>query len=168
MKRLIVAALLPRFCGAIFILIIAFAGSCFAEQVKFGDWVCIAETKTATDAQSRRIGTTAKDGISSLWVSESGAGDGTVQLTLKSKRVIESEYFAYRIDKDTGITLSSASRACESYCLTTLVLKNDDLIQMMKKGLRIYFEYYSLSDTAHQPTFSLTGFTKAYNWLLQK
>jgi hypothetical protein len=38
----------------------------------------------------------------------------------------------------------------------------------MKKSYRMMFEYYTYPEIVNQPTFSLIGFTKAYNWLLSE
>ena len=168
MKNYIIGAhVSPRFV-IIFMLIAAFAGNCYAQQLKFGDWECIEETDPTKDEKSKKIGTFAKDGLSSLWVSKSDLGGSTLQLTLKSKNIIDSEHFSYSIDKNKALTLSTASRTCESYCLTEYVMKNSKLIEIMKRSYRIMFEYHTYPEIANQPTFSLIGFTKAYGWLLNE
>lgn len=144
------------------------ANFCFAEKMRFGEWVCAEETDPATEKKTKKIGTFAKDGVSSLWVTESDLGSGMIQLTLKSKNIIDSEHFSYSIDKNKALTLSTASRTCESYCLTEYVMKNSKLIEIMKRSYRIMFEYYTYPEIANQPTFSLIGFTKAYGWLLNE
>ncbi len=168
MRRLFIGSFLFRLFILIFILTMVFAGFCFAEKTTFGDWVCMEETDPKTKKKIKKIGTFAKDGLSSLWMSESDFGSGTIQLTLKSKNIIVSEYFSYRIDKNKALTLSTASRTCESYCLTEYVMKNGKLIKTMKKSYRMMFEYYTYPEIVNQPTFSLIGFTKAYNWLLSE
>jgi len=135
-----------------------------AEQIKFTDWVGVAETDPDTNQEIKKIGTQAKDGISSIWLS--GSGEGTIQLTLTSKKSIASEYFSYRIDNVDNLMISSASRTCESNCLTEYVSKNGEVIKTMKRGLKMKLEYDTLPDTTHRPTFSLRGFSKAYKWLM--
>ena len=154
--------------AALFLLIMVFGGRAFAEQLRFRDWVGIQETDPLTNQQSKKIGTFAKDGISSLWLSDSDSEAETVQLTLQSKKEMASEYFSYRIDRVDTLTIRSAVKGCESNCLTDEVSKKGELIKMMKRGLQIKFEYDSYPDIARNPTFSLRGFSRAYNWLLSK
>ncbi len=145
-----------------------YGGRAFAEQLSFRDWVGIQETDPLTNQQRKKIGTFAKDGISSLWLSDSDSEAETVQLTLQSKKEMASEYFSYRIDRVETLTIRSAVKGCESNCLTDEVSKKGELIKMMKRGLQIKFEYDSYPDIARNPTFSLRGFSRAYNWLLSK
>ncbi|UCE55400.1 MAG: invasion associated locus B family protein [Desulfobacterales bacterium] len=168
MRKHIIGANVSRLFAVILILITAFAADCFADQKKFGDWVCMEETDPTTNEKSKKIGTAAKDGVSSLWVAESGLGKDTIQLTLKSNNIISSEHITYRVDKDKALTLSTALRTCESYCLTEYVARNGELIKAMKKGYRMTFEYDTYPDITNHPTFSLIGFTKAANWLLSE
>ena len=159
----------PRCLFAIiFILIMVFCGSCFAGQLKYGDWVCILETDPVTNKESKRIGTFAEDGISTLWLSDSDPDAETIQFTLKSKKTMASEYFSYRIDNIDALTIRSAIKGCESNCLTESVPKKGVLIKTLKRALRIQFEYDSYPQITQNPTFSLRGFTKAYNWLVRK
>ena len=146
--------------------LMVFSENCPAEQIKFADWVGIEETDPATNKKSRQIGTVAKDGISTLWLSDSDTGDKTIELTLKSKKKIASEYFSYRIDRVDTLEIRSAIKGCESNCLTDFVPNNGELIKTMKRGLRMKLEYDSYPDIAQKPTFSLRGFSKAYAWLL--
>ncbi len=155
-----------RLFAIIFLFISAVAGNSYAELLKFGDWECIEETDPATDRKSRKIGTVAKDGASSLWVSESDLGRSTIQLTLKSENIIDSAHITYMVDKNKALTLSTAVRTCESYCLTEYVAQNSELIKAMKKGYRLIFEYSAYPDVTHKPTFSLMGFTRAFSWLM--
>jgi hypothetical protein len=152
----------------IFILIMVFCGSSFAGQLKYGDWVCILETDPTTNKESKRIGTFAKDGISTLWLSDPDSDRETVQLILESKKTMASEYFSYRIDSIDTLTIRSAIKGCESKCLTEYILKKSAFINTLKRALRIQFEYDSFPQIAQNPTFSLIGFTKAYNWLVRK
>jgi invasion protein IalB len=147
---------------------VVFSGSSFAGQLKFGDWVCILETDPLTNKENKRIGTFAKDGISTLWLSESDSDEETIQLTLRSKKTMVSEYFSYRIDNMDTLTIRSAFKGCESKCLTEYIPKKDRFITTLKRGLQIEFEYDSYPQIAQIPTFSLRGFTKAYNWLVSK
>ena len=156
------------FCAALFFLVVIFDGSASAEQRKFRDWVGIEELDPLTNHQSKKIGTFADDGISSLWLSAADADAETVQLTLESKKEMASDYFSYRIDRVDTLTISSAIKGCASNCLTDDVLKKGELIKMMKKGLQIKFEYDSYPDIAQTPTFSLKGFSRAYTWLLAR
>ena len=166
MKKHISWANVSRLLPVILILIIIFAGDCFAESKKFGDWEGVEETDPETNKKSRKIRTAAQDGVSVLWVSESGIGKDTVQLTLTSKNIISSEHITYWVDKVRALTLSTASRTCESYCLTEHVARNSELIKAMKKGYRLMFEYTTYPNIPNQPNFSLIGFTKAYTWFL--
>jgi len=157
----------PRYLfAAMFFLMMVFYGSSFAGQLRFGDWVGLEEPDPLTNRQSKKIGTFANDGISTLWLSDSESGEGTVQLTLESKKTMASEYFSYRIDRVDTLTIRSAIKGCESNCLTDDVPKKGELIKTLKKGLQIKFEYDSYPDIAQNPTFSLRGFSRAYNWLL--
>lgn len=142
--------------------------NCQAEQIKFGDWVGIEEMDPALNQKSRRIGTFAKDGISSLWLAQPEAGEDRIRLTLKSKKKIASEYYSYRIDRVDNLVIRSAVKACEANCLEEFVPGNSELIKTMKRGLKIEFEYDSDPDIAQKPTFSLKGFSRAYYWLLVK
>ena len=148
--------------------LMAFSVNCPAEQFKFADWVGIEETDPATNIKSRQIGTVAKDGISTLWLSDLDAGGDNIELTLKSSEKIASVYFSYRIDRVDTLVIRSALKGCESHCLKDSIPKKDELIKTMKRGLRMQFEYDSYPDVAQQPMFSLKGFSKAYWWLLSK
>ncbi|MGD8523387.1 MAG: hypothetical protein PVF56_19725 [Desulfobacterales bacterium] len=168
MKNYIIGAHLSARFVIIFMLIAAFAGNGYAEELKFGDWECIEETDPTKDEKSKKIGTFAKDGVSSLWVSESDLGQNTVLLTLKSKNVIDSEHITYWVDSSRALTLSTAMRTCESYCLTESVTGNGEVIKAMAKGYRMMFEYSSYPDITNKPIFSLLGFTRAYNWFMKE
>jgi hypothetical protein len=148
--------------------LMGFSVNCPAEQINFADWVGIEETDPATNIKSRQIGTFAKDGISTLWLSDPDAGGDNIELMLKSAEKIVSVYFSYRIDKVDTLAIRSALKGCESHCLTDFLPKNGELIKTMKKGLKMQFEYDSYPDIAQKPTFSLRGFSKAYWWLLSK
>ena len=152
------------FFAALFFLMMVFGGSAFAEQLRFRDWVGIEELDPLTNEPGKKIGTFAKDGISSLWLSDADADAETVQLTLESKKEMTSEYFSYRIDRVDTLTIRSAIKGCQSNCLTDDVLKKGELIKTMKSGLQIKFEYDSYPDIAQNPTFSLRGFSRAYSW----
>lgn len=154
--------------AALVFLMMLLGGSAFADQLRFRDWVGIEELDPLTNQQSKKIGTFAKDRISSLWLSDAGLDAETVQLTLESKKEMASEYFSYRIDRVDTLTIRSAIKGCESNCLTDDVLKKGELIKTMKSGLQIKFEYDSYPDVTQNPTFSLRGFSRAYNWLLKK
>ena len=146
----------------------AFSANCPADQMKFADWLGIEETDPATNIKSRQIGTAAKDGISTLWLSDPDTGGDNIELILKSEKKIASEYFSYRIDNVDTLAIRSAIKGCESNCLIDFISKNGELIKTMKKGLKIQFEYDAYPDTAQKPTFSLRGFARAYNWLLSE
>jgi len=150
------------------ILMLVFCSSSFAAQLKFGDWVGIVETDPLTAKASKKIGTFAQDGTSTLWLGVSDSAQQNIQLTLESKKIIASDYFSYRIDKVDTLTISSAIKGCESSCLIEYLPQKSELIQYMKRGLRIKFEYDSYPDTAQKPIFSLRGFSKAFNWLLSE
>jgi hypothetical protein len=168
MKRLIIGANSSHLFAMIFMLIAALAGNCYAKQLKFGDWECIEETDPGSDEKIKKIGTAAKDGVSSLWMSESGMGRGTLQLTLKSENIIDSEHITYRVDRNRALTLSTAVRTCESYCLTEYVARDGETIKAMQKGYRMILEYSSYPDITNKPVFSLMGFTRAYSWLTRE
>ena len=150
----------------IFILITISYGSCFAGQLKFGDWVGILETDPLTNKESKKIGTFAKDGISTLWLSDADSDEETLQLILKSEKTMASEYFSYRIDNIDTLTIRSAIKGCESKCLMEDIPKQGAFVNTLKRALRIRFEYDSFPQITQNPTFSLRGFTKAYNWLV--
>ena len=168
MIKIVSGSFLFRLFINVFFLITVLADFCFAEEMMFGDWVCMQETDSETKKKIKKIGTYAKDGVSSLWISESDFGRETIQLTLKSKNIIDSDYFSYRIDKNKALTISTALRTCESYCLTEYIMKNSELIKTMKTSYRMKFEYSTYPEIDNQPTFSLMGFTKAFHWLLNK
>ena len=157
-----------RLLSVALILLLVFCGSSFAAQLKFGDWVGIADADPLTAKESKKIGTTAQDGISTLWLAVSDSGEEKIQLTLESKKIIASDYFSYRIDNVETLTLSSAIKGCESSCLIEYLPHQSELIQSMKSGLRVKFEYDAYPDITQNPTFSLRGFTKAFNWLVTK
>jgi len=150
------------------ILTLVFCGASFAAQLKFGDWVGIAETDPTTAKAVKKIGTSARDGISSIWLSAGDASEEKIQLSLESKKLIASDYFSYRIDDVGTLIISSAIKGCESSCLIEYIPQTSELIQSMKGGLQIRFEYDSYPDITQNPTFSLKGFTKAFNWLISK
>jgi hypothetical protein len=166
MKKFMVGANVFRRYATMFMLVAAVAGNCYAEQLTFGDWQCIPETEPTNDEKRKKIGTVAKDGVSSLWVSESGLGRATLQMTLKSKNIIDSEHITYRVDRNRVLTLSTAVRTCESYCLTEYVTRDGETIEAMQKGYRLMLEYSSYPDITNRPIFSLMGFTRAYKWLI--
>lgn len=150
------------------ILMLFFCGASFAGQLKFGDWVGVAETDPLTAKESKKIGTFAPDGISIIWLSTADSGGEKIQLTLESKKLIASDYFLYRVDNTGALTISSAIKGCESSCLIEYFPQKSELIQSMKSGLRISFEYDSYPEITQNSTFSLKGFTKAFNWLVSK
>jgi hypothetical protein len=166
MRRRLTEVALRCLFAAMFLLIMVYGGSAFAEQLKFGDWVGIQEPDPLTNQQNKKIGTFAKDEISSLWLSDSDSEAETVHLILESKNEMASEYFSYRIDRVDTLTIRSAIKGCESNCLMDEVSKKGELIKLMKRGLQIKFEYDSYPDIARNPAFSLRGFSRAYNWLL--
>ena len=157
-----------RIIMVIVVWLMVFSANCPAEQIRFADWVAIEKTDTASNKESRQIGTFAKDGISTLWLSDPDTGGDNIELTLKSEKKIASVYFSYRIDSVDTLAIRSAIKGCESNCLVDFIPKNGELIKTMKKGLKIQFEYDSYPDTAQKPIFSLRGFSKAYNWLLSE
>jgi invasion protein IalB len=83
-----------------------------------------------------------------------------------SDRTIVSDYFSYRIDRVDTLALRSGVKGCDNNCLTDEVEKNDELIRTMRRGLRIKVEFDAAPDITQQPTFSLRGFSRAYQWLL--
>ncbi len=168
MNKMTLKLLSGRLLIVTFVLMLFFCSSSFAAQLKFGDWVGIAETDPLTAKESKKIGTFARDGVSTLWLSVSDSGEQKIQLSLESKKIIASDYFSYRIDNVDTLTISSAIKGCESSCLIEYLPQQSELIQFMKSGLRIKFEYDSYPDITQNPTFSLKGFTKAFNWLVGK
>jgi hypothetical protein len=146
--------------------VMVFSAPCLAEQVKFVDWVGVEETDPATNSLSRQIGTFSGDGNSSLWLAPPAPGADRIQLTLKSDKMIVSDYFSYRIDRVDHLTIRSAIKGCNANCLTDEVAQNSELIKNMRRGLRINFEYDSVPDITRKPTFSLRGFSRAFTWLL--
>jgi hypothetical protein len=157
-----------RLFAAMFFLIMMFCSSCFAEQLKFADWIGIAKPDPLTQEQSKKIGSYANDGISTLWLSDSDSDQEMVQLTLESKKAMAAEYYSYQIDRVDTLAIRSAKKGCESNCLIDAVPKKGELINTMQKGLQIKFEYDSDPDITQHPTFSLRGFSRAYNWLLSE
>ena len=137
-----------------------------AEQINFADWIGIEETDPVTNLPRRQIGTFAADGNSSLWLASSASGTDRIQLTVKSDKMIVSDYFSYRIDRVDNLTIRSAIKGCNSNCLIDEVPQNGELIKNMRRGLRIKFEYDSVPDITRKPTFSLRGFSRAFTWLL--
>jgi hypothetical protein len=168
MIKITCAASSGRLIIVSFILMLAFCSTSFAAQLKFGDWVGFAETDPLTAKNNKKIGTFAKDGISTLWLTVSDSGEQKIQLTLESKKIIASDYFSYRIDNVDALAITSAIKGCESSCLIEYLPQKSELIQSMKDGLRIKFEYDSYPDITQNPVFSLRGFTKAFNWLVRK
>ena len=159
----------PLHIGWVIILsLLALSATSMAEQIKFSDWVAIEESDPATNANRKRIGTTAADGNSSIWLAVSTSGGQRIELTLESDTMIVSDYFSYRVDRVDHLTLRSAKKGCNGNCLTDEVEKNGELIRTMRRGLRIKFEFDAAPDRNLQPTFSLQGFSRAYRWLLAK
>ena len=152
----------------IILSVTVFTGTGLAEQLKFAAWVGIEETDPATNTKKRQIGTFTGNQNSSLWLAVSTSGGDRIQLTLKSDQEMASNYFSYRIDKIDTLTLHSAIKGCNGNCLTDEVEKNGELIRSMRRGLRIKVEYESVPDIIQKPTFSLQGFSRAYQWLLAK
>jgi hypothetical protein len=157
-----------RVVMVIVVWLMVFSANCPAEQIRFGDWVAIEKADAASNKKSRQIGTFAKDGISTLWLSDPDSGGDNIELTLESEKKIVSVYFSYRIDAVDTLAIRSAIKGCESNCLVDFIPKDSELIKTMKKGLKIQFEYDSYPGTAQKPTFSLRGFSRAYNWLLSE
>ena len=157
----------PLTFGLVIILsIMVFASTGQAEQIKFADWVGIEETDPTINTQSRQIGTFTGSRISSIWLAIPVSGSDQLQLTLKSNKMIVSEYFSVQIDKIDNLTLRSGIKGCDGNCLTDQVDPDGELIKNMQRGLRIRFEYDSVPDVTQKPEFSLRGFSKAYRWLL--
>ena len=158
---------MPLYTGlGIILSVMVFAASCFAEQIKFGNWVGIEETDPATNVKKRQIGTFTGNKNNSLWLAASASGRDRIQLTLKSDKMMASNYFSYRIDKIDTLALHSAIKGCNGNCLTDEVALNSELIKNMRRGLRIKFEYESVPDITQNPSFSLRGFSRAFTWLL--
>jgi hypothetical protein len=151
-----------------FLVLLFTTVNCAAQQIKFSNWVASEEMDPATKMTTRQIGTFAGDGNSSLWLAVLNPGAEQVQLTLRSKKMIASDYFSYRIDRVDNLNIRSAQKACNANCLTDLIPHNGDLIKNMRRGLRIQFEYDAVPDMTQKPTFSLRGFSKAYDWLLSE
>lgn len=137
-----------------------------AEEVRFADWVGIDETDPASNANRKKIGTRAGSGGSSLWLTAPASGSDRIELTLESDQRIVSDYFSYRIDRVDTLALRSGVKGCDGKCLTDEVEKNGELIRTMRRGLRIKIDFDAAPDITRRTTFSLNGFTRAYNWLL--
>ncbi len=153
-------------CMVLALSLIIFSTTGLAEQIKFGDWTGVEAPDPATNTDSKKIRTIAKDGISTLWLAASASGEDHLQLTLESKKTIVSDYFSYRVDRIDTLTLHSGRKGCNGNCLTDDVLKNGDFINTLRQGLSVRVEYDSSPDDVQKSTFSLKGFTRAYNWLL--
>jgi len=149
-------------------LTLVFCGAGYAAQLRFGDWVGIAETDPTTAKAAKKIGTSARDGTSSIWLSAGDSGEAKIQLSLESKKLIALDYFSYRIDNVGTLTINSAIKGCESSCLIEYIPRTSELIQSMKGGLQISFEYDAYPDITQHAIFSLKGFTKAFNWLISE
>ena len=157
----------PLHIGLVIILsLFVFSAASLAAEIKFADWVGIEEPDPTTNANRKRIGTYAGDGNSSLWLAASASGTDRVELSIMSDRTIVSDYFSYRIDRVNTLALRSAIKGCNGNCLTDEVEKNGELIRTMRRGLRIKVEFDAAPDITQQPTFSLRGFSRAYQWLL--
>ena len=150
----------------IILLLLIFAATGPAEEIKFADWVGIEEPDAATNAKRKRIGTYAGNGNSSLWLAVTASVKDRLELTLMSDRTIVSDYFSYRIDRVDTLALRSGIKGCNGNCLTDEVEKNGELIRIMRRGLRIKVEFDAAPDLTRRPTFSLQGFSRAYQWLL--
>ena len=152
-------------CLVIILNLLVFSATGLAEQIKFVDWVGIEEPDPATKANRKKIGTYAGDGNSSLWLMVSESAAGRIDLNLKSDRTIVSDYFSYQIDRVDNLVLRSGAKGCNGNCLTDEVEKNGELIRTMRRGLRMKVEFDAAPDFTRQPTFSLRGFSRAYQWL---
>ena len=153
-------------CMLVILSLWALCATCLAEQIKFADWVGIKEPDPATNTNRKRIGTYAGDGNSSLWLAVSASVKDRIELTLMSDRTIVSDYFSYRIDRVDTLALHSGVKGCNGNCLTDEVEKSGELIRIMRRGLRIKVEFDAAPDLTRQPSFSLQGFSRAYQWLL--
>lgn len=157
----------PLYIGLIIILsLFVFSATGVAGEIKFADWVGIEEPDPETNGNRKRIGTFAGGGNNSLWLAASDSGSDRVELTIMSDRTIVSDYFSYRIDRVDTLALRSGVKGCDNNCLIDEVEKNDELIRTMRRGLRIKVEFDAAPDITQQPTFSLRGFSRAYQWLL--
>jgi hypothetical protein len=152
----------------IILLLPVFSATSMAGEIKFTDWVGVEDPDAISKLNRKKIGTYAGDGNSSLWLMVPASGADRIELTLKSDRTIVSDYFSYRIDKVDDLSIRSAKKACNDSCLTDEVERNGKLIRTMRRGLRIKFEFDAAPDITRRPTFSLRGFTRAYNWLLSE
>ncbi|MGD8962581.1 MAG: hypothetical protein PVF29_07370 [Desulfobacterales bacterium] len=150
----------------IIVSLLVFSATSVAEEIKFADWVGIEELDPATNTNRKRIGTYAGSGNNSLWLAVSASFTDRIELTLRSGRTIVSDYFSYRVDRVDTLALRSGVKGCNGNCLTDEVEKSGDLIRTMRRGLRIKVEFDTAPDLARQPTFSLRGFSRAYQWLL--
>ena len=150
----------------IIVSFLVFSTTGVAEEIKFADWVGIEEPDPATNTLRKRIGTYAGSGSNSLWLAVSASFTDRIELILKSDQTIVSDYFSYRIDRVDTLALRSGVKGCNGNCLTDEVEKSGDLIRTMRRGLRIKVEFDTAPDLARQPTFSLQGFSRAYQWLL--
>jgi hypothetical protein len=128
--------------------------------------VGIEEPDPETKKNRKKIGTYAGDGNSSLWLAVTASVKDRLELTLMSDRTIVSDYFSYRIDRVDTLALRSGIKGCNGNCLTDEVEKNGELIRIMRRGLRIKVEFDAAPDLTRQPSFSLQGFSRAYQWLL--
>ena len=156
----------PLHFGLVIILsILVFVSTGLAEQIRFSDWVGIEETDPATNTQSRQIGTFTENRIDSIWLAIPVAGADQIHLTLKSDKMIVSDYFSVQIDKIDNLTLRSGIKGCNGNCLTDQADPDGELIKNMQRGLRIRFEYDSDPDVTQKAEFSLRGFSRAYRWL---
>ena len=153
---------------AIILSIMVSASIGLAEQIRFADWVGIEETDPATNTRTKEIGTFSGNRLSSIWLAIPVSGPDQIQLTLKSDKLIVSDYFSVKIDKIDNLTLRSGIKGCDGNCLTDQADPNGELIKNMKRGLRIRIEYDSVPDVTQKPEFSLRGFSRAYRWLLAK
>jgi hypothetical protein len=150
----------------IILSVMVFTGTGLAEQVRFADWIGIEETDSSTNTKYRQIGTFVGNQNNALWLAVSTSGRDRIQLTLKSDKMMASNYYSYRIDKVDTLALRSAEKGCNGNCLIDEVEKNGELIRTMRRGLRINVEYESSPDLTQKPTFSLRGFSRAYQWML--
>jgi hypothetical protein len=153
-------------CLLVILSLLALSATCLAEQIKFADWVGIEEPDPETKKNRKKIGTYAGDGNSSLWLAVTASVKDRLELTLMSDRTIVSDYFSYRIDRVDTLALRSGIKGCNGTCLTDEVEKNGELIRIMRRGLRIKVEFDAAPDLTRRPTFSLQGFSRAYQWLL--
>jgi hypothetical protein len=148
-------------------------------QTHFGAWHCKQHIDSMSDEKTPYIIVFGPNNSQlNMWISR-GLNYYYVNCTFTVDSVLDHDTPIYRVDKRRPINLSkfsvetSKSLKAWQWSLSFLYMPEEDNFQMteflnpMKKGNTMRFRYYTWpGHETKEVVFSLIGFTKAYNWLV--